>query len=253
MSTFITGQTNAYFTDSNTITGTIKAGTWQSTLKIINEGLQGQGTGQGNEIFAEVQNEGMEMQSSGMYEVYYSETGDPQLEGNRIFIDTFKNDKKLKDGQKIDVKFTPAKNGIYKFKVFLKDNKNNAIWSKSIVVTTKEDEQQVEEEQEKLVEPEKQKKEEKQTEVNENKAAKDEIIVEEKASEQETVEEGMPNELPVKETKNKDETPPETTENQPAEHKAEEVTSKEPVAQEQSAKQVPTLDKLENSNEQVGE
>ncbi|MFE8697314.1 amyloid fiber anchoring/assembly protein TapA [Cytobacillus sp. FJAT-53684] len=128
MSTAITGQTNAFFSDANEVNGTIAAGIWLSSLSIEQETLSG------NDISAQITNSGAEMKSTGTYEVYYIETGDPQ-NGEKLFEGAFD---KLNENQKTDVKYTPEKNGVYKFKAYDENDVNHAVWSSVIAVTTLE-------------------------------------------------------------------------------------------------------------------
>ncbi|MGM0972349.1 MAG: amyloid fiber anchoring/assembly protein TapA [Bacillota bacterium] len=131
----IAGQTNAYFTDSEAITGEMKAGIWQSALKIDKTSIQ-----DGN-ISASITNVGADMESLGQYEVYYIETGDPQS-GLEVSNGTFQ---KLKTNDFAELKFSPQANGFYKFKVYLENEEGNAVWSDSIEVVTIETEELPEE------------------------------------------------------------------------------------------------------------
>ncbi len=122
----ITGQTNAYFTDSETIPGEVKAGIWQSALKFDKTSIQ-----DGN-ISASITNVGADMESLGQYEVYYIETGDPQS-GLEVSNGTFQ---KLKTNDFAELNLSPQRNGFYKFKVFLENEEGNVVWSDSIELTS---------------------------------------------------------------------------------------------------------------------
>lgn len=247
MTSTITGQTNAYFTDTNTVTGKIQAGIWQSTLKIIKEGLQGQGKGKGNEIFAVVQNEGADMKSTGKYEVYYSETGDPQKVGSAIFNANFKNDKKLKDGQKIDVKYNPENNGVYKFKVYLAGDEDHAVWSKAIEVTSIEDKKMKEVEEQEQQETEKQEKD-----VKEPEAVETETPLEQAKNNQNEKTAETPEEKPVEEPTRQESTKP-VPEKKTAEQKKEEVTNEEKVQPNSSSTEQLAPVETENNEVKAGE
>ncbi|MDF2038085.1 amyloid fiber anchoring/assembly protein TapA [Cytobacillus oceanisediminis] len=145
MSATLTGQTNAYFSDRDTVTGTIQAGTWEteepgcsegekhgewdcSSLKFIGQKYDGQ------KIYATIQNTGSDMKSAGRYEIYYSEKDNAKngesIEGVIAFDP-------IKEGQKVELSFIPQQSGSYMFKAYQhKDHPGNGeLWSEEIIVT----------------------------------------------------------------------------------------------------------------------
>ncbi|UOE57751.1 amyloid fiber anchoring/assembly protein TapA [Cytobacillus oceanisediminis] len=145
MSATLTGQTNAYFSDRDTVTGTIQAGTWEteepgcskgekhgewdcSSLKFIGQKYDGQ------KIYATIQNTGSDMKSAGRYEIYYSENDNAKkgesIEGVIAFDP-------IKEGQKVELSFIPQQSGSYMFKAYQhKDHPGNGeLWSEEIIVT----------------------------------------------------------------------------------------------------------------------
>ncbi|WP_368298759.1 amyloid fiber anchoring/assembly protein TapA [Cytobacillus firmus] len=150
MSATLTGQTNAYFSDRDTVTGTIQAGTWEteepgcskgekhgewdcSSLKFIGQKYDGQ------KIYATIQNTGSDMKTNGTYEIYYNEKGNPK-EGKSVGgVLTFAP---IKEGKIIEVSFTPQQSGSYMFKAYQhKDHPGNVeLWSEEIKVSLESDE-----------------------------------------------------------------------------------------------------------------
>ncbi|UYG97872.1 amyloid fiber anchoring/assembly protein TapA [Cytobacillus firmus] len=145
MSATLTGQTNAYFSDRDTVTGTIQAGTWEteepgcskgekhgewdcSSLKFIVQKYDGQ------KIYATIQNTGSDMKTNGTYEIYYNKNGDPKKGKSVGGVLTFDP---IKEGKKIEVSFIPQQNGSYMFKAYQhKDHPGNGeLWSEEIKVT----------------------------------------------------------------------------------------------------------------------
>ncbi|MCU1807647.1 amyloid fiber anchoring/assembly protein TapA [Cytobacillus firmus] len=150
MSATLTGQTNAYFSDRDTVTGTIQAGTWEteepgcskgekhgewdcSSLKFIGQKYDGQ------KIYATIQNTGSDMKSNGTYEIYYNKNGDPKIGKSVGGVLTFDP---IKEGKKIEVSFIPQQSGSYMFKAYQhKDHPGSGeLWSEEIKVTLESDE-----------------------------------------------------------------------------------------------------------------
>lgn len=150
MSATLTGQTNAYFSDRDTVTGTIQAGTWEteepgcskgekhgewdcSSLKFTSQKFDGQ------KIYATIQNTGSDMKTNGTYEIYYNEKGNPK-EGKSVGgVLTFAP---IKEGKIIEVSFIPQQSGSYMFKAYQhKDHPGNGeLWSEEIKVSLESDE-----------------------------------------------------------------------------------------------------------------
>ncbi|WP_082139007.1 amyloid fiber anchoring/assembly protein TapA [Cytobacillus firmus] len=150
MSATLTGQTNAYFSDRDTVTGTIQAGTWEteepgcskgekhgewdcSSLEFIVQKYDGQ------KIYATIQNTGSDMKTNGTYEIYYNKNGDPKKGKSVGGVLTFDP---IKEGKKIEVSFIPQQSGSYMFKAYQhKDHPGNGeLWSEEIKVTLESDE-----------------------------------------------------------------------------------------------------------------
>ncbi|WP_312027243.1 amyloid fiber anchoring/assembly protein TapA [Cytobacillus firmus] len=150
MSATLTGQTNAYFSDRDTVTGTIQAGTWEteepgcskgekhgewdcSSLKFIGQKYDGQ------KIYATIQNTGSDMKSAGRYEIYYSEKGNAKKGESITGVIAFDP---IKEGQKVELSFIPQQSGSYMFKAYQhKDHPGNGeLWSEEIKVSLESDE-----------------------------------------------------------------------------------------------------------------
>ncbi|MBW8350142.1 amyloid fiber anchoring/assembly protein TapA [Bacillus sp. IITD106] len=136
-----TGKTNAFFSNSVTLTGTIQAGIWEtedsdneqhgewdkSSLKFSSASFDGQ------EISAIIKNHGEDMKTDGLYEIYFIEKGNPK-QGTVITKNlTFKP---LKKGEEINLTFTPDKTGKYMFKAYQHKRHPGVgeLWSKEITV-----------------------------------------------------------------------------------------------------------------------
>lgn len=146
ISSTITGQTGAYFSDSNSVSGTIKAGIWEtqensgcsddkthgdwdcSSLKFTNSKFDGQF------IIATIKNTGSDMKASGKYEIYYSENENPKKGQKLSETISFKA---LKKGEEFTLTFTPELSGKYKFKAYQhKDHPGGGeLWSDEIIVS----------------------------------------------------------------------------------------------------------------------
>jgi YqxM protein len=146
ISSTITGQTGAYFSDSNSVSGTIKAGIWEtqkkngcsdgekhgdwdcSSLKFTSSEFDGQS------IIATIQNTGSDMKASGRYEIFYSENENPKKAQKLSETISFKA---LKKDEEITLTFTPELNGKYKFKAYQhKDHPGGGeLWGDEIIVS----------------------------------------------------------------------------------------------------------------------
>ncbi|WP_309246316.1 amyloid fiber anchoring/assembly protein TapA [Cytobacillus oceanisediminis] len=145
MSATLTGQTNAYFSDRDTVTGTIQAGTWEteepgcskgekhgewdcSSLKFVGQKYDGQ------KVYATIQNTGSDMKSAGRYEIYYSENDNAKKGESFAGIIAFDP---IKEGQKVELSFIPQQSGSYMFKAYQhKDHPGNGeLWSEELKVT----------------------------------------------------------------------------------------------------------------------
>ncbi|WP_170169132.1 amyloid fiber anchoring/assembly protein TapA [Mesobacillus subterraneus] len=145
ISSTLTGQTDAYFSDSNSVSGTIKAGIWETQEKNSCSSNKKHGDWDcsslefrssefdGQNIIATIQNTGSDMKASGKYEVFYSENGNPK-DGQKL-SETF-SFKALKKGEEVKLTFTPELSGNYKFKVYQhKDHPGGGeLWSDEIIV-----------------------------------------------------------------------------------------------------------------------
>ncbi|KAF0820627.1 hypothetical protein KIS4809_0154 [Bacillus sp. ZZV12-4809] len=149
MSATLTGQTNAYFSDRDTVTGTIQAGTWEteepgcskgkkhgdwdcSSLKFTSQKSDGQ------KIYATIQNTGSDMKTKGTYEIYYNEKGNPKNGKTVSKVLTFAP---IKEGKTIEVSFIPQESGSYMFKAYQhKDHPGKGeLWSEEIKVSLESD------------------------------------------------------------------------------------------------------------------
>jgi YqxM protein len=142
----MTGQTDAYFSDSNSVSGTIKAGIWEtqkkngcsngekhgdwdcSSLKFTSSEFDGQ------IIIATIQNTGSDMKAIGTYEIFYSEIENPK---NGQKLSETISFKALKKGEEITLIFTPELSGKYMFKAYQhKDHPGGGeLWSDEIIVS----------------------------------------------------------------------------------------------------------------------
>lgn len=142
----MTGQTDAYFSDSNSVSGTIKAGIWEtqkkngcsngekhgdwdcSSLKFTSSEFDGQN------IIATIQNTGSDMKAIGTYEIFYSEIENPK---NGQKLSETISFKALKKGEEITLIFTPELSGKYMFKAYQhKDHPGGGeLWSDEIIVS----------------------------------------------------------------------------------------------------------------------
>jgi YqxM protein len=146
ISSTITGQTGAYFSDSNSVSGTIKAGIWEtqdksgcsdgkkhgdwdcSSLKFTNSKFDGQF------IIATIKNTGSDMKTGGRYEVYFSENINPKKDQKLSETISFKA---LKKDEEFTLTFTPELSGKYMFKAYQhKDHPGGGeLWSDEIIVS----------------------------------------------------------------------------------------------------------------------
>lgn len=148
ISSSLTGETNAYFSDSNQIAGTIQAGTWEteedagcsengnhgnwdcSSLTFL-ESANSYGI-DGEDIFATIKNDGSTMKSVGKYEIYFIEKGNPK-NGKKVSEGELTFDP-LKEGQEKRLTFKPTQTGIYMFKAYQHEDHpgKGELWSKEI-------------------------------------------------------------------------------------------------------------------------
>ncbi|WP_436376848.1 amyloid fiber anchoring/assembly protein TapA [Cytobacillus sp. BC1816] len=157
MSATLTGQTNAYFSDRDAVTGIIQAGTWEteepgcskgekhgewdcSSLKFIGQKYDGQ------KVYATIQNTGSDMKSAGRYEIYYSENDNAKKGESIAGVIAFDP---IKESQKVELSFIPQKSGSYMFKAYQhKDHPGNGeLWSEEIKVTLESGEASIVEEE----------------------------------------------------------------------------------------------------------
>ncbi len=251
MSATLTGQTNAYFSDRDTVTGTIQAGTWEteepgcskggnhgewdcSSLKFVGQKIEGK------IIYATIQNTGSDMETNGKYEIYYSEEGSPK-EGTSVGgVLTFPP---IKEGEKIELSFSPQQSGSYMFKAYQhKDHPGKGeLWSKEIKVDLKPDkaaevkEEKTEQQAETTDEATNEQQVDNKTEENSKEAVEKTDEKPEEKSEQKP-EEKSKVELPIVEDKPIEEQP-KVEETQKEGQKQEEITvkaSEAPAASEDS-------------------
>lgn len=148
MSATLTGQTNAYFSDNDTVTGTIQAGTWETEEASCSENGQhgdwdcsslkfvGGEKYIDNKIFTHIKNTGSDMKTNGTYEIYYIEKGNPKNGKPVGDVLTFAP---IKEGLEIELSFTPTQSGTYMFKAYQhKDHPGQGeLWSAEIKVDLK--------------------------------------------------------------------------------------------------------------------
>nr|WP_249315677.1 amyloid fiber anchoring/assembly protein TapA [Bacillus sp. FJAT-49711] len=163
----LAGETNAFFSNVKSLEGSIQAGTWETEDK---DGCSSNNHGDwdcsslefvsaqydGEVISAVIKNTGSDMQTTGSYEVYFKEKGNPK-EGIVVSNLTFKP---LKMGEQIALTFTPDRPGKYMFKAYQhKDHPGKGIlWSDAITVKLtekklKSEEEQIKSENQEEVEP----------------------------------------------------------------------------------------------------
>jgi TasA anchoring/assembly protein len=245
MSATLTGQTNAYFSDSDTVTGTIQAGTWETEEAGCSENGQhedwdcsslkfvGGEKYIDNKIFAYIKNTGSDMKTNGTYEIYYIEKGNPKNGKPVGDVLTFAP---IEEGLEIELSFTPTQSGTYMFKAYQhRDHPGQGeLWSAEIKVDLKSD-KAANAEEEKTEQQAEQSEETTNEQQLENKAEETskeavEIPVENPVQKPEEVIEEKPEEKPIEEQPKFEETPKE-------ESKHEEktvITSEAPAASEVS-------------------
>lgn len=158
MSATLTGQTNAYFSDSKVINGSIQAGTWEtkkeagctknkkrvdcSSLTFLKDeqGFDDQS------IYAIIRNTGTDMKPQGKYEIYFNEDGNPK-NGNLIKTETFDP---LKEKEEVRLIFKPERSGHYMFKAYQSEGHSGTgeLWGKEIKVNLKNNQKTQNEDQE---------------------------------------------------------------------------------------------------------
>ncbi|MBM7585290.1 TasA anchoring/assembly protein [Bacillus pakistanensis] len=156
----ILGSTNAYFSDSDSGTGRIQAGTWEvdpppeeewdrSSLSFTGPILNNKGT-----ISSTIINNGSDMAGTVTYEVWWIERGNPK-KGEKLADGIVPA---LKSGQSTNLNYKTTKPGNYMFKAYQRPNhgdpnnkkgngnEEGALWSESITVTAQAPAQKIEEE-----------------------------------------------------------------------------------------------------------
>ncbi|MCP3739746.1 amyloid fiber anchoring/assembly protein TapA [Rossellomorea sp. BNER] len=160
------GSTNAYFSDSDSGTGRIQAGTWEvdpppeeewdrSSLSFTGPVLNNEGT-----ISSTIINNGSDMAGTVAYEVWWIEKGNPK-KGQKVADGIVPA---LKSGLSTTLEYKTTKPGSYMFKAYQRpnhgdpnNNKDNnkgngntegALWSESITVTAQAPAQKSETEKE---------------------------------------------------------------------------------------------------------
>lgn len=133
----LTGTTNAYFNDTSKVSGTIKAGTWEtddgkwdkSSLTFLSASNEASCSS----ISAVIVNKGEKMQGPVKYEVWWAELGNPK-DGSKV--DTGKIDALTKN-HKETLTYLPTKDGVYKFKAFQRPGHpgKGDLWSDGITIT----------------------------------------------------------------------------------------------------------------------
>jgi len=143
ISTILSGQTNAYFSDQDRVNGIIQAGEWETESSCAENGKHGDwdcsslkfigSKFDGEKISATIENTGEDMKSGGKYEIYYSEKGNPKQGERLVRTLTFKA---LKNGEKLELTFTPELNGVYMFKAYQHEDHpgGGELWSGEINV-----------------------------------------------------------------------------------------------------------------------
>lgn len=127
---YITGQTNAYYNDTESASTKIQAGIWVSALRINNISLEEA------MISLSFKNVGADMKEegkTGIYEVYFSEDGSNEI---LIHTDDFEP---LDTNEETLISFSAGSNGIYKFKIFVVNEEIYAKWSEAVAVTVYEE------------------------------------------------------------------------------------------------------------------
>ncbi|WP_218970439.1 SipW-dependent-type signal peptide-containing protein [Cytobacillus gottheilii] len=102
MAAYLTGNTNAYFTDASKVSGQISAGIWLPSLKVTEAGYSEDGKG----IYAKVENAGAAMESTGIYQVL--KENESVLEGSFDL---------LNEGGSTTLQFEASESGSYQFRI----------------------------------------------------------------------------------------------------------------------------------------
>ncbi|MGD6960980.1 amyloid fiber anchoring/assembly protein TapA [Fictibacillus phosphorivorans] len=134
----LTGNTGAYFNDTESVNGIIQVGTWpekwdKSSLLFLPNTKQITNNNQCLPVKVTIKNGGdKDMQGSVNYEVWWAEKGNPK-DGMKISSGEVKA---LKSGESLVLSLTPTENGIYKFKAFQRPGHpgKGELWSDEIAV-----------------------------------------------------------------------------------------------------------------------
>ncbi|WP_318243534.1 amyloid fiber anchoring/assembly protein TapA [Fictibacillus norfolkensis] len=135
---YLTGNTGAYFNDTENVNGVIQVGTWpekwdKSSLLFLPNTKQLTNKNQCLPVKVTIKNGGdKDMHRSVNYEVWWAEKGNPK-DGMKISSGEVKA---LKSGESLVLSLTPTKNGIYKLKAFQRPGHpgKGELWSDEIAV-----------------------------------------------------------------------------------------------------------------------
>ncbi|MCM3669754.1 amyloid fiber anchoring/assembly protein TapA [Mesobacillus maritimus] len=169
----LTSETEAYFSSASKVSSTIQAGTWQeewdkSSLKFLGK-KEEVNSCEPIEIAVSLKNGGSDMKGSTEYEVYYSESANPQ-KGQRI--GNGKIQPILSQGE-IELKFMADKPGNYKFRALQREGHGNKydsrkeLWSETITLVCSNSKTQNQEEKDEEKDIQEKNTEEKAVQMNE--------------------------------------------------------------------------------------
>ncbi len=125
MAAYLTGNTNAYFTDASKVNGQISAGIWLPSLKVTETGYSDDGKG----IYAKVENTGAAMESPGSYQIL--KENEAVYEGS---IDV------LSEGGATTISFEASESGSYQFRISASGSEDSL--SEILEITIEEQEEE---------------------------------------------------------------------------------------------------------------
>ncbi|MFD1173678.1 amyloid fiber anchoring/assembly protein TapA [Oceanobacillus picturae] len=154
---YLASGTGAYFVSSQENEQVIQAGTWWdgSELAFVGKPTVDEKACPAMNVSVELKNKGFSMTDTTTYEVFFSETGNPQKTGKKVASGEIKT---LEKGEKVSLSYTAEKEGFYVFKALQhplygeETEKPLEVWSKKVNAKCKE--KKVKEESDKEVEQE---------------------------------------------------------------------------------------------------
>lgn len=155
---YLASGTGAYFVSSQENEQVIQAGTWWdgSELAFVGKPTVDEKACPAMNVSVELKNKGFSMTGTTTYEVFFSETGNPQKTGKKVASGEIKT---LEKGEKVSLTYTAEKEGFYVFKALQhplygeETEKPLEVWSKKVNAKCKE--KKVKEESDKEVEQKK--------------------------------------------------------------------------------------------------